>query len=83
MSTITLSDAALALLRSAFELGRAEVTDETREGYRELARAGLMFPLHTFSGGRESGYRLTDDARMRRDELLSAPAVPYPPPQSS
>jgi len=47
-----------------------ELTDETREAYRELARAGLMGACHTFVGGPESLYRLTEEACDRRQELL-------------
>jgi len=42
--------------------------EETRTAYRELVAAGLMMPLHSFVGGRESLYRLTDEAKMRKDE---------------
>jgi hypothetical protein len=36
------------------------VDDENREAYRELARAGLMMPLHT-PLGRETAYRMTQE----------------------
>ena len=60
MSTITLSEDALALLKPAWSRERVDVTPENRELYRELARAGLMIPLHTMTGGDESAYRLTE-----------------------
>src|SRR5271165_2230667 len=72
-----LSDQALALLQAhlaAIGLRNGgtsgEPTDRTREAYRELARAGLMGACHTFVGGRESLYRLTEEAYHRREELL-------------
>jgi hypothetical protein len=72
-----LSDQAVALLRAHLTAiglrnrgSSGEVTDQTREAYRELARAGLMGACHTFVGGRESIYRLTDEAYRRREELL-------------
>jgi hypothetical protein len=43
---------------------------ETRESYRELAKAGLMGACHTFAGGPESLYRLTEVAYEWRVELL-------------
>ena len=73
-----LSDQAVELLQThlaAIGLGNGgtsgEVTDRTRDAYRELARAGLMGACHTFVGGRESLYRLTEEAYRRRKELLS------------
>jgi hypothetical protein len=60
MPSIALSEAALALLRRhAAQHGDLPVTDSNRELYRELARAGLMVVVHTFSGGREQFYRFT------------------------
>lgn len=74
----TLSDQALHLLQSHLAaIGRTNgstsgtPTDQTRETYRELARAGLMGACHTFAGGRDSLYRLTEEAYQRREELLS------------
>ena len=49
--------------------------EETRAAYRELVAAGLMMPLHSFVGGKESLYRLTDDANARRGELMHQVAV--------
>jgi hypothetical protein len=61
MPTITLSEAALALLKLHVERrGDIPVDDSNREAYRELARAELMVAMHTFTGGREARYRLTD-----------------------
>jgi hypothetical protein len=60
MQTLALSDVALALLRRNLSGSQILVNDENREAYRELARAGLMVPLHTFAHGDESAYRLTE-----------------------
>ena len=59
MPTVTLSDAALALLRLHVEHGELPVDDSNRELHRALASAGLMVAVHTFSGGREQFYRFT------------------------
>ncbi len=60
MPTFTVSDGALALLKRNLTGPQILVTDENREAYRELAGAGLMIPLHTFTHGDESAYRLTE-----------------------
>jgi hypothetical protein len=67
MQTITLSVAALALLRRRLASERVEVSDENRPLYHELVAAGLMMPLHTFALGRDSAFRLTDAACDLRD----------------
>ena len=54
-----LSQEALALLMLHVEQGEWPVDDANREAHRELARAGLMVAVHTFSGGREPFYRFT------------------------
>ena len=69
MQTSTLTEEALALLRRRLAGERIEVTDATRPLYRELVRAGLMMPLHTFALGNESAYRLTDAACDIRDGI--------------
>jgi hypothetical protein len=77
-----LSDQALALLQAhlaAIGLRNGgtcgEPTDQTREAYRELARAGLMGACHTFVGEPESLYRVTEEAYHRRQELLTRGAA--------
>jgi hypothetical protein len=60
MQTITLSEAAVDLLKRNMTGQHILVDDDNRESYRELARAGLMIPLHT-PLGRESAYRLTQE----------------------
>ena len=60
MQAIALSETALTLLRLHIERkGDVAVDDSTRDAYRELAAAGLMIAGHSFTGGRESLYRLT------------------------
>jgi hypothetical protein len=59
MQTVSLSEAALALFRLHLERDGIRVDDANREAHRELARAGLMIAVHTFSGGREQFYRFT------------------------
>ena len=73
-----LSAQALALLRqhlAALALLNGESsgtpTGDSREAYRELARAGLMGACHTFTGGPESLYRITEEAYNRREEFLA------------
>jgi hypothetical protein len=67
MQTTTLSESALALLRRRLTGERVDVTDETRPVYRELVEAGFMIPLHTFLGGNESAYQLTETACALRE----------------
>jgi hypothetical protein len=45
-----LSEAALAVLRSRVAGGSRGVNDFNREAYRELARAGIMYPVSGFRG---------------------------------
>jgi hypothetical protein len=62
MPTVTLTEAALALLRRRLADEWVEVSDETRPLYRELVEAGLMSPRHSFARGQEGSYRLTEAA---------------------
>jgi hypothetical protein len=64
-----LSGHALDLLRRSLAGERVKITDVTRPLYRELVAAGWMIPLHTFALGRESAYRLTEQACDLRDSL--------------
>jgi hypothetical protein len=75
MQTITLSEAALTLLRRRLAGEWVEVTDETRPFYRELVDAGLMIPLHSFARGRDGAYRLTEAALEWATD--SSSRVPY------
>ena len=59
--TTVLSAGALALLRRhADQMGQIVLDDSNRDLYRELARQGLMIVGHSFTGGRESFYSLTE-----------------------
>jgi hypothetical protein len=69
MQTVTLSEAALALLRSRIEGGSRHVDNSNREAYRELARAGIMYPISGFTSGPEYLFRWTDDGWARRFEI--------------
>jgi hypothetical protein len=60
MQTIALTKAAVDLLKLNMAGAQILVNDENREAYRELARAGLMEPLHT-PLGHESAYRMTQE----------------------
>jgi hypothetical protein len=68
-----LSEGALVVLRLRLEGHRVEVSAETRDAYHELAKAGLMDPVHTFAKGRDSHYRLTLAAVERSEDWLNAP----------
>lgn len=70
-----LSESARELLRQRVTGRRVDVTDETREAYRELARAGLMYPISGFMRGPEANFRFTEDGWNRREEWLSQSAV--------
>ncbi len=76
MQTITLSEAALAMLRLHVEQDNIRIDDSNREAHRDLARAGLMEAIHTFALGRESGYRFTREGRDLANALSSR--VPSP-----
>ena len=70
MRIISLSESALALFRLHVERhGDVAVDDSTRLSYEELRRAGLVAVGHSFSGGRNSVYRLTREGFERKAEL--------------
>jgi hypothetical protein len=68
---LTLSDAAVAVLRRRIETKRSEVTPENIEAYRELARAGIMYPVSGFVHGPEANFRFTEEGWNRREEWLA------------
>ena len=76
--TITLSEAALALLRRRVDREPVEVTPENLDAHRELAAAGIMVPVSGFVGGPESSFRFTEEGWGRRHELLNARASLLP-----
>ncbi len=75
MSTLTLSESALALLRLRLSGRRVEVTDDNRDAYKELAAAGLAESIHK-PRGRDSHYRLTLVAMERKAEWLNGSSPP-------
>jgi hypothetical protein len=73
---IRLSRAARDLLRRRAQGEHVEVTPENLEVYRELARAGVMYPCASFSRGPESVFRFTEEGWNRREELQRARFAP-------
>lgn len=70
-----LSDAALELYRRlVFTDDRVEVTPDTRALYRELAAAGIMYPVSGMTRGPEANFRFTHEGWARRHEILARPA---------
>lgn len=69
MPTISLSREARDLLRRRANLEHVAVTSENIESYRELARAGFMYPLSGFMVGPEAAFRFTEEGWKRREEL--------------
>jgi hypothetical protein len=49
--------------------GDKEVTDTNREAYRELARAGIMVPVGTFTKGDDCVFQITWQGWERRHEF--------------
>jgi hypothetical protein len=72
---IEFSKEAIALLRTCLQTGRTTVTNENRETFRELARAGVMYPVSGFVSGPEATYRFTDLGWERREEFLARARV--------
>jgi len=66
----TLSPTALALLRLHVEQDGIRVDDANREAHRELAAAGIMYPVSTFARGPEAYFRFTPEGWERRLEIL-------------
>jgi hypothetical protein len=74
-----LSAEALALLRlHAQRQGGIPVDDSTREVYRELAREGPTMVGHSFTGGREAFYALTEMGKKLASLLERMPTTPSP-----
>ncbi len=70
MPTIALSEAALALFRLHVEQDGIRVDDADRGAHRELAAAGIMYPVSTFARGPEAYFRFTPEGWERRHEIL-------------
>jgi hypothetical protein len=66
MQTITLSEAAVAVLRFEVRGWKAKRKGSRLLAYRELAAAGIMEPLP----GSETDYRFTEQGYTRREEIL-------------
>jgi hypothetical protein len=56
-----LSESATALLRYRLETKDNRVTLANKEAYRELVRAGIMFPVSGFVSGPEASFRFSDE----------------------
>jgi hypothetical protein len=76
MQTVTLSEAAMALLRHRLATRDNRVNDSNREAYRELVRAGIMFAVSGFVSGPEASFRFTDEGWARRGEFIGGDSHP-------
>ena len=66
MQTVTLSEAAVAVLRFEIRGWKAKRKGARLAAYRELAAAGIREPVP----GTEADYRFTDEGSARREEIL-------------
>lgn len=73
MPVVELSRAARSLLRRRAAGEGVDVTPESLETYRELVRAGVMYPVSGFLKGPEAAFRFTEEGWARRDELQRPP----------
>jgi hypothetical protein len=71
---IDLSDAARGVL-ARFLSGDEDVTDADRPAYRELAEAGIMMSVGTFTKGDDSVFRFTRQGWERRFEWVEGGVV--------
>ncbi len=69
MQSVNLSKEARDLLRRRADREHVEVTPQNLEAYRELARAGVMYPCSGFMVGPEAVFRFTEMGWNRREEL--------------
>lgn len=75
MENLNQSESALSLLRRlVLTDDRVEVTPENKGAYRELAAAGVMFPMSGMTRGPEANFRFTDEGWAIRHEILARPA---------
>jgi hypothetical protein len=65
----SLSKNARDLLRRRASGEHIEVTPGNIKAYRELVRAGVMYPLSAYLRGPESAFRFTNEGWERREEL--------------
>jgi AcrR family transcriptional regulator len=75
---LTLSEEAASLLSQIVSGEQLEVTDGNRPAFRELEAARIVVLGHSFSGGRDSTYRLTYWGRERGHELTGRATGPLP-----
>ena len=68
---LKLSPEATDLLRYRLETKDNRVDDSNLEAYRELVRAGIMYPVSGFATGPEASFRFTDEAWAMKDQLLA------------
>jgi hypothetical protein len=73
METLSLSAEALSILRRRWTQEWVEVNDQTRPLYRELAAAGLMYPVSGFTRGPEANFRFTEEGWALRLNDAAAP----------
>jgi hypothetical protein len=69
-----LSESARGLLRRIASGDRVEISGQNRQVFRELAAARIIYLMHTFAKGDESGYRFTYWGWQRRFEIIAHPA---------
>ena len=61
----------LNLLRRLVEGELVEVMPTNKEAFREMARAGVIYPASGFVGGPEAIFRFTEQGWARREEILA------------
>jgi hypothetical protein len=75
METTTLSGAAMSLLHECVNAeANPRVDASNLEAYRELAEAGVMYPVSTFKRGPESVFRFTEGGWADRHRILARTA---------
>jgi hypothetical protein len=75
METTTLSEAALSLLHACATGEYNPRVDATNlEAYRELVRAGVMYPVSGMFRGPEANFRFTAEGWQNRLEILASRA---------
>src|SRR5438067_815727 len=73
MPEVELSHAARDVLRRRAAGEGVDVTPDSLEAYRELVRAGVMYPVSGFLRGPEAAFRFTEEGWARKDELQRRP----------